>query len=106
MRLECTDVQIPWDKWGRDAVALELEIPIDSIHFSTAIHGARVLAIRVFLTARRNTVASTHLILVRGEALVCHYWVGMELRGGPYSKMDGVTCSRAMIGGVRGTYAL
>lgn len=38
------DVQIPWDEWGRDAVAME--IPMDSTYFTTITHGARVLAIR------------------------------------------------------------
>ena len=38
-----TDVQIPWEDWGRDAVVVE--VPIDCSSLTTAVHGARVLAI-------------------------------------------------------------
>lgn len=39
-----TEVQIPWDEWGKGAVVVE--IPIDSTYLSTIVHGARLLAIR------------------------------------------------------------
>lgn len=39
-----TEVQIPWDEWGRDAVVTE--IPINCAEVFITIHGTRVLAIR------------------------------------------------------------
>lgn len=39
-----TEVQIPWDEWGKGAVVIE--VPFDTIYLSTIIHGARVLTIR------------------------------------------------------------
>ena len=38
-----TDVQIPWDEWGRGSVAMEIpEDGMDSVHLVT-VHGTRVL---------------------------------------------------------------
>jgi len=39
-----TEVQIPWDEWGRGAVVIK--IPTEGTYLSIAIYGARLLAIR------------------------------------------------------------
>lgn len=62
IKLTCstrTDVQIPWDEWGRGSVVLE--IPRTQTHhiYLATVHGARLLA--VYGAARGDVHRSLHL---------------------------------------------
>ena len=62
-----TDTQIPWDERGRGLVSME--IPLNSSHFITIVHGARVLVIHDALHGPGSPYRiNTHDFTRRGSA--------------------------------------